>query len=96
MLFLIIMINNVFLVKDARAWVKRQQGPDEVISIRKDERCEDATAVFELYTAYEANPDYLGRILFDAQKYWIYDGEMLKVDEQEQVAKFILNYKEVL
>ena len=90
------MINNAFLVKDARAWVKRQQGPDEVISIRLDEKCQDAVLVFQLYTAYEAHPDYLGRILFDAQQYWIYDGEILAVGEQEQVAKFIINYKEVL
>jgi len=90
------MINNAFLVKDARAWVKRQQGRDEVISIRLDQECEDAAAVFQLYTAYEADPDYMGRILFDAQKYWIYDGEMLTVAEQEQVAKFIINYREVL
>jgi hypothetical protein len=45
------MINN-----DARAWVKRQQGPDEVISIRLDEKCEEAAVVFQLYTAYEAVP----------------------------------------
>jgi hypothetical protein len=96
LLFLIMMTHNAFLVKDAHAWVKRQQGPDEVISIRLDERCKDAVVVFQLYTAYETNPGYLGRILFDEQKYWIYDGETLTVDEQEQVAKFILNYKEVL
>lgn len=90
------MINNAFLVKDACAWVKRQQGPDEVISIRLEEKCGDAVVVFQLYTAYEAHPDYLGRILFDAQQYWIYDGEILAVSEQEQVAKFIINYNEVL
>lgn len=28
----------------------------------------------------------LGRILFDAADHWIYDGEKLSVDEQEEIA----------
>ena len=90
------MINNAFLVRDARAWVKRQLGPDEVLSIRLDAECKDAALVFMLFTAYEANPDYLGRILFDTHGFWIYDGETLTIGEQEQVARFIMNYKETL
>ena len=38
----------------------------------------------------------LGRILFDAKGYWIYDGQVLSIAEQEQVAKFIMNYVEVI
>jgi len=28
----------------------------------------------------------LGRILFDAADHWVYDGELLTIDEQEEVA----------
>ena len=31
----------------------------------------------------------LGRILFDAADNWIYDGEALSIDEQEDIAGFI-------
>jgi hypothetical protein len=37
----------------------------------------------------------LGRVLFDADGYWIYDGEELSVDEQEQLGRFIINHMEV-
>jgi hypothetical protein len=49
---------------------------------------------YHLYVAYEQDPDYLGRILFDAQGYWIYDGELLSIAEQEQLARFIIHYVE--
>lgn len=90
------MIKNFGLTQDVRAWVKRQRGPDEVVSIRLDAGCKDAALVFRLYSAYEETPDYLGRILFDTQGFWIYDGDILTISEQEQLAKFIINYQEVI
>ena len=90
------MINNAYLVNNARAWVKRKNGPDEVVRIVLDADSKDATLCYQLFTAYDERPDYLGRILFDTQGYWIYDGEALTINEQEQVARFIINYQEVL
>lgn len=76
------------------AWIKRKKGPDEVVSVIHDTQCGDATLVYNLYTAFEA--DFLGRILFDDQGYWIYDGNDLTVSEQEQLGKFIQYNMEVL
>lgn len=87
-------MNNAYLVNDARAWVKRKNGPDEVVRIVLELESEDAALCYLLFTAYEEEPDYLGRILFDVQGFWIYDGNVLTVAEQEQVAKFIINYDE--
>ena len=75
------------------AWIKRKYGYDEVISILVDEKCPDATLVFNLYIAFVDN--YLGRILFDKEGYWIYDGEELTVTEQEQVGKFICHHMQL-
>jgi len=86
------MINNSYLVNEAKAWVKRKNGPDEVVRVVLDIECKDAELCYLLFTAFDENPDYLGRILFDAAGYWIYDGETLTVAEQEQLAKFIINY----
>ncbi|TSD66406.1 hypothetical protein FFF34_003105 [Inquilinus sp. KBS0705] len=88
------MMNNTYLINDARAWVKRKNGPDEVIRIILDLDSRDAALCYLLYTAYDKEPDYLGRILFDMEGYWIYDGEVLTVIEQEQLAKFIISYVE--
>ncbi|MGY4536139.1 hypothetical protein ACVW0P_000533 [Mucilaginibacter sp. UYNi724] len=90
------MINNAYLINDARAWVKRKNGPDEVVRIILDLESRDAALCYLLYTAYHKEPDYLGRILFDIEGYWIYDGETLTINEQEQVAKFIINYVETV
>jgi hypothetical protein len=90
------MMNNAYLVNEARAWVKRKNGPDEVIRIVLDLESKDAELCYQLFTAYDERPDYMGRILFDPQDFWIYDGNMLCIAEQEQVAKFIINYVEVL
>jgi hypothetical protein len=76
------------------AWIKRKKGPDEVISVIHDIQCGDAALVYNLYTAFEA--DFLGRILFDDQGYWIYDGNELTVSEQEQLGKFIQYNTEIL
>jgi hypothetical protein len=90
------MMNRAYLVNNARAWVRRKNGPEEVVRIAIDPESKDAALCYQLFTAYEANPDYLGRILFDAQGYWIYDGQTLAIEEQEQLAKFIINYQKVL
>jgi len=76
------------------AWIKRKKGPDEVISVMPDIQNMDATLVCNLYSAFEGA--YLGRILFDDEGFWIYDGEQLTVNEQEQLAKFIQYNMEIL
>jgi len=90
------MMKNIELIKEAKAWVKRKSGPDEIVRIVPGQENKGAGLSYELYTAFDERPDYLGRILFDAQGYWIYDGEALSVTEQEQVARFIINYVETL
>ncbi|EHQ25596.1 hypothetical protein [Mucilaginibacter paludis] len=90
------MINNANLIKEAKAWIKRKNAPDEIIRVVTDIEQKGAVISYELYTAFDDRPDYLGRILFDAQGYWIYDGEILKIGEQEQLAKFIMNYVKTL
>jgi len=49
------------------------------------------------YQLYDALLECLiGRILFDAEGHWIYDGQILTIDEQEEVAGFISgNHKEM-
>ena len=87
-------MNNTHTISEAKAWIKRQNGPDEVVSVVLDTINNGAVTCYDLYTAFAENPDYLGRILFDAQGYWIYDGELLTIAEQEQLARFIINYVE--
>ena len=88
---LFIMINNTYLGEEAKAWLKRKNGPGEIVRVLPDMGNNGVTG-YELYTAYDKEPDYLGRVLFDAQGYWIYDGETLTIAEQEQMAKFIINH----
>ena len=76
------------------AWLKRKNGPDEVIKVIPDAVCTDAALVYDLYIAFDEA--CLGRILFDKEGYWIYDGNALTVDEQEQLGKFIQYNMEVL
>ncbi|WP_259065697.1 hypothetical protein HDF24_02605 [Mucilaginibacter sp. X4EP1] len=90
------MVNNIYLTGEAKAWLKRKNNPDEVVRIVLDAENKESVTSYQLYTAYEANPDYLGRILFDANGYWIYDGNTLAIAEQEQLAKFIINYREIV
>ncbi len=90
------MTNQTYLATEAKAWLKRKYGPDEVVRIVPDSTDGQAVLTYLLYTAYDDQPDYLGKILFDRQGYWIYDGENLTIAEQEQVAKFIINHVEVL
>ncbi|MGZ3872584.1 MAG: hypothetical protein ACXVJD_06685 [Mucilaginibacter sp.] len=88
------MMNNAYLINDVKAWVKRKNGPDEVVRILLDTESRDAALCYQLFTAFDEHPDYLGRILFDDQGYWIYDGETLSIAEQEQLARFIIGYIE--
>ncbi len=88
------MVKNIELLKEAKAWVKRTNGPDEIVRIVPDTPDNYAASSYSLYTAFDESPDYLGRILFDAQGYWIYDGSVLTISEQEQLGRFIINYAE--
>jgi hypothetical protein len=90
------MTNGTYLIKEAKAWMKRKSGPDEIVRVVPDIEENDGVRIYRLYIAYEQNPDYLGRILFDPQGYWIYDGEVLDIAEQEQLGKFIINYVDTL
>jgi len=36
------------------------------------------------------NPHYLGRVLFDKEGHWIYDGDQFTPAEQEQLVKYII------
>ncbi len=86
------MSNHTGLTTIAKAWVKRRSGKGEIIQVIPDPAFTGAGRSYELYTTFEQAPDYLGRILFDTQDYWIYDGDTLSIAEQEQVAKFIVGY----
>jgi hypothetical protein len=90
------MRNNTYLDKEAKAWVKRKNGLDEILRIVPELNCKGAGQYYQLYTSFEENPDDLGRILFDALGYWIYDDDELGIAEQEQVARFIINYVETV
>jgi GNAT superfamily N-acetyltransferase len=52
------------------------------------------TGEYQLYDALaeHRNSVYLGRLLFDAQMNWIYDGEQLRIPEQEELAGYITDY----
>lgn len=84
------------LHKEAKAWIKRQTGPDEIVRVVPGEEKDGVVLSYQLYTAFDENPDNLGRILFDAAGYWIYDGKDLSIAEQEQLARFIINYVEII
>ena len=44
----------------------------------------------EGYDLYDALAErFIGRILFDAEDNWIYDGQVLSIEEQEEVAGLI-------
>ncbi|HEY8930044.1 MAG TPA: hypothetical protein VIM55_12675 [Mucilaginibacter sp.] len=90
------MMRNTYLTNEAKAWIKRKNGPDEVVRVVLDTNSTERVTAYELYVAYDNDPEYLGRILFDTQGYWIYDGDTFTIAEQEQVARFIINYVETL
>ncbi|SKB32085.1 hypothetical protein [Daejeonella lutea] len=87
------MMHNTSLMNEAKAWIKRERGPNEVVKIIGNTAASGIVS-YELFTAYSENPDYFGRILFDTEGFWIYDGDVLTIAEQEQVAKFIINFGE--
>ncbi|MES2113161.1 MAG: hypothetical protein V4577_30705 [Bacteroidota bacterium] len=84
------MTNNSLLLTESKVWIKRKDAPGEVVRVIPDMESNGRVTAYQLYTAFEQNPDYLGQILFDNEGYWIYDGDILTVAEQEQVARFIL------
>ncbi len=87
--------SKIFLRDEAKAWLNRHNGASEVIRVVPS-YAPVGHQCYELYAAYDETGENLGRVLFDADGYWIYDGNDLNVIEQEQVAKFIINYVEVL
>lgn len=89
-------MKSIALDREARAWLKRTNGADEVINIVPALEEYRSIKTYHLYTAYEAQPEFLGSILFDADNNWIYNGSYLRVSEQEQAAAFIINYQERL
>lgn len=84
---------KTYLKSEAKAWLKYRDGSREVVKIvpnveQKQVQC------YEIYSAYDQPPVYMGRILFDTEGYWIYDGELLHAEEQEQLSQFITTYVE--
>ncbi|MBL4678274.1 MAG: hypothetical protein JKY70_19030 [Mucilaginibacter sp.] len=51
----------------------------------------DAGEGYRLFDALEER--YIGRILFDQDDHWIYDGTVLNVDEQEEIAGSITGHQ---
>lgn len=72
---------------EAKAWIKRTGGRDEILRLQMES--EGKVIAYRLFPAYEPGESDLGRILFDVEGNWIYDGYELSIAEQEQVAKFI-------
>ena len=87
--------SKTFLQDEAKAWLNRRDGSSEVIRVIPS-YAPEGSQCYELFTAYDQIGENLGRILFDVQGYWIYDGNDLSVTEQEQIALFIINYVERL
>jgi len=86
------MIKNTGLVTEAKVWLKRKDGPGEIVRVVLDAGIGNKVIAYNLYHAFEDDPGYLGRILFDSEGYWIYDGSILTIAEQEHLAKFIIDY----
>src|SRR4051794_26924292 len=86
------MVKNTGLVTEAKVWLKGNNGPGEIIRIVLDSVIGSKVTAYNLYNTFDETPDYLGRILFDAEGYWIYDGSVFGIAEQEQLAKFIIDY----
>jgi hypothetical protein len=92
----------MMLEKQVKRWVYMKDGHNQIILVTPDDTSGDPIRIFELCLAYHNGEravcgqypeDYLGRILFDADGNWIYDGEALKVEEQEQIGDYIANYQ---
>jgi hypothetical protein len=54
---------------------------------------EEGVLTYHLYNVSEDDIDnfYFGKMLFDLEDNWIYEGETFSPIEQEKVADFILN-----
>ena len=86
------MVKNTGLVTEAKVWLKRKDGPGEIVRVVLDTGIGSKVITYNLYYAFEEDPGCLGRILFDSEGYWIYDGSTLTIDEQEHLGKFIRDY----
>lgn len=86
------MVKNTGLVTEAKVWLKGNNGCGEIIRIALNSDISSKVTAYNLYNTFDEKPDYLGRILFDAEGYWIYDGSVFGIAEQEQLAKFIIDY----
>lgn len=81
------------LAEEAKVWVKRKNRKDEILRVVPDFDDSKVIFTYRLYYAFAAgNNCDLGCILFDLQGYWIYDGDVLSIEEQEQVGRFIINH----
>jgi len=88
----LVMIKNTGLLTEENVWLKRKDGPGEIVRVVLDAGIGNKVIAYNLYHAFEDDPGYLGRILFDSEGYWIYDGSILTIAEQEHLAKFIIDY----
>jgi hypothetical protein len=84
---------HTYISSEAKAWLNRDDESSEVIRVVRD-HAPQGHQCYRLYPAYDPSAENIGRLLFDAGGYWIYDGNDLSVGEQEQVAAFIMNYVE--
>ncbi|WP_345951284.1 hypothetical protein ABDD95_07590 [Mucilaginibacter sp. PAMB04274] len=82
-------LKHQLLTIEMKAWLKHRNGTSDVVRILPDDSSH-AAQCYQIYTAYGEYPGYLGRILFDQEGCWIYDGHDLDIAEQEQLANFIL------
>ncbi len=84
------MMKHISLITETKVWIKRKNGTGEIIHVVLDHSVGSKVIAYNLYNAFDEHSDYLGRILFDVKGYWIYDGSVMSIDEQEQLAKFII------
>jgi hypothetical protein len=94
---------KIYQTRRANKWLKRKDGSTLMIRVvpnfSQGDGAEDH-GILE-YLLYEEDfrglnallPPYLGRILFDNEHNWIYDGGVLTVFEEEQVADFICHFE---
>lgn len=80
--------------RNVNVWVKQKAGPDKIMQVIPSPEDAGTVNVYHLYSAFDRSPDFMGSVLFDKEGYWIYDGDVLTIDEQEQVARFIINYQD--
>src|SRR4051812_18775706 len=88
--FCFAMVKHISLITEAKVWIKGKNGTSEIIHVMLDHYVGTKVIAYNLYNAFDEHAAYLGRILFDLNGYWIYDGSVMSIDEQEQLAKFII------